>query len=245
MRLPASWKPVVGGELAKPYFQALRKFLDAERTANEVYPPEELVFNALSTTPFDEVRVVILGQDPYHDTGQAHGLAFSVPPGIKPPPSLQNIFKELQADLKIPRPTTGCLLPWAEQGVLLLNTVLTVRAHQPNSHRNKGWETFTDTVISRLSERVKPVVFVFWVLRQKRRNNSLTCLATSLWKVRIRRPCPRITGFLAAGRFPPSTVRSHRWGKKKSTGGFQGRFINPQRTWGAKLRQSRGCKAPR
>src|SRR5262249_28654467 len=104
--------------------------------------------------------VVILGQDPYHDQGQAHGLAFSVPPGVKPPPSLVNTFKELKADLHVPSPASGCLVPWADQGVLLLNTVLTVRAHQPNSHRNKGWEVFTDTIISKLNERTDPVIFV-------------------------------------------------------------------------------------
>src|SRR5579862_8378176 len=142
MELPASWMPVVGKELNKPYFIELRRYLAAERAAGACYPADEQVFNALRLTPFEAVRVVILGQDPYHDEGQAHGLAFSVPCGTRPPPSLANIFKELKADLQIPAPASGCLIPWADQGVLLLNTVLTVRAHSPHSHRNKGWETF-------------------------------------------------------------------------------------------------------
>jgi uracil-DNA glycosylase len=173
MELPAAWKPVVGAELTKPYFVELRHFLEVERATYEIYPPDELVFNALKHTPFIDVKVVILGQDPYHDKGQAHGLAFSVPPGIKPPPSLVNIFKELKADLDGPPPANGCLVPWADQGVLLLNTVLTVRAHQPNSHRNKGWEIFTDTIIRKLSERADPAIFVLWGAPAKKKKNLL------------------------------------------------------------------------
>jgi uracil-DNA glycosylase len=160
--LPSSWRTVVGAELNQPYFHELRQFLEKERREHVVYPKEEDVFSALRYTPFPEVRVVILGQDPYHDVGQAHGLAFSVPPGVKPPPSLMNMFRELKDDLGCPIPRSGCLIPWAMQGVFLLNTVLTVRAHEPNSHRGKGWEKFTDAIICALSRQNEPVVFALW-----------------------------------------------------------------------------------
>lgn len=161
--LPPSWLPVLSDELAQPYFRKLDRFLTDERRQHTIYPPEPLTFSALQLTPYDAVRVLILGQDPYPNPNQAHGLAFSVQPGVKPPPSLMNIFKELQNDLKIPIPkNNGNLTPWASQGVLLLNTVLTVRAGQPLSHRNKGWETFTDAIIRAVSAKPDPVVFVLW-----------------------------------------------------------------------------------
>jgi uracil-DNA glycosylase len=162
MKIPATWLPHLRDEIAKPYFVALQQFVAAERAHHQVFPPDEQVYTAFELTPFDAVRVVILGQDPYHDVGQAHGLAFSVRPGVKLPASLRNIFKELHDDLGIPPSKNGCLTPWAEQGVLLLNTVLTVRAHQANSHRGKGWETFTNAVIERLSNRTDPIIFVLW-----------------------------------------------------------------------------------
>ncbi len=160
--LPVSWKPIVGEELDKPYFHKLRAFLEEERRNHTVYPPEKDVFHALKLTPYENVNVVILGQDPYHDEGQAHGLAFSVRPGVRPPPSLVNIFKELHNDLGCRVPNNGYLVPWAEQGVLLLNTVLTVRAHSPASHKGKGWEKFTDAVIRKVAEKPDRVVFVLW-----------------------------------------------------------------------------------
>ncbi|HEV2147452.1 MAG TPA: uracil-DNA glycosylase [Longimicrobiaceae bacterium] len=160
--LPPSWQAVVGDELEKPYFQKLHEFLEKERKEHTVYPPEDEVFTALELTPFDDVKVVILGQDPYHGPGQAHGLAFSVRPGVKPPPSLRNIFKELHADLGRKIPNNGYLVPWAEQGVLLLNTVLTVREGEPNSHKGKGWEKFTDAVIRKVGHKDEEVVFVLW-----------------------------------------------------------------------------------
>ena len=131
MRLPRSWQPVLSDQLRQEYFRALTKFLDHERAEYDIYPPAADVFRAFRLTPFDRVKVVILGQDPYHDAGQAHGLAFSVRPGVPPPPSLRNIFKELHVDVDCPKPTDGCLEPWAKQGVLLLNAVLTVRAARP------------------------------------------------------------------------------------------------------------------
>jgi uracil-DNA glycosylase len=149
-------------ELAEPYFQELQAFLRAERRRYTVYPPAKDVFAAFELTPFDQVRVLLLGQDPYHDKGQAHGLCFSVRHGVKPPPSLANIFKELREDIGCETPDHGCLESWARQGVLMLNTVLTVRAHQAHSHRSKGWETFTDAVIRKVNEKNTPVVFVLW-----------------------------------------------------------------------------------
>ncbi|HYV38619.1 MAG TPA: uracil-DNA glycosylase [Gemmataceae bacterium] len=160
--LPADWERRLASEFTQPYFRQLQDFIQREREVHTVYPPDKDVFNALKLTPFDQVKVVLLGQDPYHDDGQAHGLCFSVQPGIKPPPSLVNIFKELKNDLGCPIPNNGCLTPWAERGVLLLNAVLTVRAHEANSHKNKGWEQFTDAVILAVNERPKPAVFLLW-----------------------------------------------------------------------------------
>lgn len=162
LSLPRSWQAHVGAELEQPYFHTLREFVDGERRRATVYPPEGEVFTALERTPYDSVKVMILGQDPYHGPGQAHGFAFSVRPGVRPPPSLANIFKELKAEMGCPVPQNGSLVSWAEQGVLLLNAVLTVREGEPNSHKGKGWETFTDAVIRALAVRPDPVVFVLW-----------------------------------------------------------------------------------
>ncbi len=160
--LPAGWKKVLSAELAKPYFTELAEFVDGERAAHQVFPPEDDVFNAFKYTPYADLNVLLLGQDPYHDDGQAHGLCFSVRPGVTPPPSLRNILKELKADLGCRVPNNGCLVPWAEQGVMLLNAVLTVRTHKPASHAGHGWETFTDAVIRTLNDKSDPVVFVLW-----------------------------------------------------------------------------------
>lgn len=157
-----SWKEILIDEFNKPYFSDLKKFLVEEKATHEVYPPGKLIFNAFDQTPFDQVKVVLLGQDPYHGKGQAHGLCFSVPKGIAAPPSLINIFKEIQTDIGLPVPNHGNLESWAKQGVLLLNATLTVRANQALSHQNKGWETFTDRVIQILSERKKGLVFLLW-----------------------------------------------------------------------------------
>ncbi len=161
--IPEPWMPALRGELDKPYWSELQRFLRAERAEHTVFPPAADVLSALAHTPFDAVRVVILGQDPYHDDGQAHGLSFSVRPGVTPPPSLVNIFKELESDLGIKVPKkNGCLVPWADRGVLLLNAVLTVRAHEPASHKGKGWETFTDAVLRALDARPGPLALVLW-----------------------------------------------------------------------------------
>lgn len=160
--IPEGWKKVLAEEIEKPYFKKLDAFIANERKHYKVFPPEDEVFSALAATPYDKVDVVILGQDPYHDEGQAHGLAFSVRPGVRPPPSLMNIFKELHDDLGCKIPKSGYLMHWAKQCVLLLNAVLTVRAHEPNSHKGKGWERFTDAVIAKINEKTDPVVFVLW-----------------------------------------------------------------------------------
>ncbi len=160
--LPTDWMQALGDDLHQPYFKKLSEFVDTERSVATVFPPQDEVFTAMETTPLESVGVMILGQDPYHDDDQAHGLCFSVKKGIAPPPSLVNMFKELKADVGCRIPNNGCLTPWAEQGILMLNAVLTVRAHQPNSHKGKGWETFTDAAIRALNAREQPVVFVLW-----------------------------------------------------------------------------------
>jgi uracil-DNA glycosylase len=156
------WGTLLAEEFEKPYYLELRDFLKDEYASETVFPEMDDIFNALRFTDYKDVKVVILGQDPYHGPGQAHGLSFSVKPGIALPPSLRNIFKELKADLGCEIPDNGFLKKWADQGVLLLNTVLTVRKGEANSHRGKGWETFTDQVIKLLSEREKPVIFILW-----------------------------------------------------------------------------------
>ncbi|MHC1707222.1 MAG: uracil-DNA glycosylase [Bacteroidales bacterium] len=161
-KIEESWKNVLLNEFNKTYFQDLKCFLTEEKKHFTVYPPGNLIFTAFDKTPFDQVRVVILGQDPYHGPGQAHGLCFSVPDGIPSPPSLQNIFKEIKRDLGIPVPKTGNLTSWARQGVLLLNATLTVRSNQAGSHQKKGWEIFTDKVIEVLSEQKNNVIFLLW-----------------------------------------------------------------------------------
>lgn len=161
-QIEESWKQVLKAEFSKPYFISLKQFLVDEKKKNLVFPPGEHIFKAFNTTPFNKVKVVILGQDPYHGIGQAHGLSFSVNAGVPFPPSLVNIFKEIQADLGYPRPASGDLNAWARQGVLLLNTVLTVRENTPESHKNKGWEQFTDCVIQQISNNREKVVFILW-----------------------------------------------------------------------------------
>lgn len=160
--LKNDWAERIGDEFTKPYYKELRQFLIEEYRTRTVYPDMYDIFNALHYTSYADTKVCILGQDPYHGPGQAHGLSFSVKPGVPPPPSLQNIFKELHADLGCPIPDHGCLEHWARQGVLLLNTVLTVRRGEANSHRGRGWEQFTDRVIEELNARERPVVFILW-----------------------------------------------------------------------------------
>ena len=160
--MKTDWNPVLKEQTDQPYWADLQSFVAGERAEHAVYPPKEEVFAALHLTPYADVRVLILGQDPYHGPGQAHGLCFSVRPGVRPPPSLQNIFKEMQSDLGVAPPDHGNLRHWATQGVLLLNATLTVRAHEAASHQGKGWERFTDSVIDAVSAKPERVVFILW-----------------------------------------------------------------------------------
>lgn len=162
VKIEESWKSRLSSQFSAPYFRQLAEFVRAEYAAHECFPPGPLIFNAMNTTPFEAVKVVILGQDPYHDVGQAHGLCFSVQEGVAQPPSLQNIFKEIHSETGAPIPASGDLTRWARQGVLLLNSLLTVRAHQPGSHQGKGWEQFTDAIIAALNREREHLVFLLW-----------------------------------------------------------------------------------
>ncbi len=168
------WDNILADEWKKPYYQTLREFLKTEYSSQKIYPKMDNIFNALKYTSFKDTKVVIIGQDPYHGEGQAHGLCFSVLKGITPPPSLKNIFKELQADIGKPIPYHGELTEWAKQGVLLLNNVLTVRESQPTSHKGKGWEIFTDRVISELNKKDTPVVFLLWGAHAQKKAEIIT-----------------------------------------------------------------------
>jgi len=162
VRLESSWKELLEDEFAKPYFKTLSEFIHDEYKKSTVYPPARFIFNALDSLPVDKVKVVIIGQDPYHEPGQAHGLSFSVPDGTALPPSLLNIYKELESDLGKISPNSGNLDRWVKEGVLLLNATLTVRAHQAGSHQNKGWEQFTDAIIHHLADAKEHLVFILW-----------------------------------------------------------------------------------
>jgi uracil-DNA glycosylase len=162
VRIDPTWKAALREQFASPYWDELSAYVKGEYKTSTVYPPPKLIFNAFDLCPFETVKVVILGQDPYHGAHQAHGLCFSVPDGVRPPPSLQNVYKELHDDLRVEVPQTGNLEHWAKQGVLLLNATLTVRAGQPGSHQGKGWEQFTDAAIKRLSDMREHLVFMLW-----------------------------------------------------------------------------------
>ena len=168
------WDIMLRDEFDRPYFKQLENFLTEERARYEIYPPQEDVFNALRYSSFQDTKVVILGQDPYHEPGQAHGLCFSVNKGVTIPPSLVNIYKEIENDLGIKMPGHGYLADWAKQGVLLLNTVLTVRRGQANSHKGKGWEIFTDHIVEILNQRQKPMVFILWGANAKSKTELIT-----------------------------------------------------------------------
>ncbi|AOY74906.1 uracil-DNA glycosylase [Clostridium formicaceticum] len=172
--LKNDWGPLLEEEFQKPYYLKLRELLIEEYRTKVIYPDKYDIYNALHLTPYNDVKVVILGQDPYHGPGQAHGLSFSVKPGVKLPPSLQNIFKELQEDLGCFIPNNGYLIEWAKQGVLMLNAVLTVRKGEPNSHKGLGWEIFTDRVIGLLNEREKPIIFILWGKNAQEKEGLIT-----------------------------------------------------------------------
>lgn len=201
IELHNSWDKYLADEFEKPYYVALRQFLEEEYQTQTIYPSMPDIFNALKTTSYDDVKVVILGQDPYHGAGQAHGMAFSVQPGVKTPPSLVNIYKELQETMGCYIPNNGYLIKWAKQGVLLLNTVLTVRAGKPQSHKGKGWEKFTDYVISILNERKDPVIFVLWGAPAKKKANLITSPQHKILTAAHPSPLSAYNGFFGCNHF--------------------------------------------
>lgn len=202
VKLDPSWMRVVGEEFDKPYMAALKSFLVAEKKAGKVlYPAGENWFNALNTTPFDQVRVVVLGQDPYHGPGQAHGLCFSVQKGVPAPPSLLNIFKELESDLGISMPDHGCLQHWAEQGVLLLNAVLTVERGRAAAHQGRGWETFTDACIAHLNREREGLVFLLWGSYAQKKGQLIDRKRHLVLEAPHPSPLSAHRGFLGCGHF--------------------------------------------
>ncbi len=201
VKLGNDWDEYLGDEFKKDYYLRLRNFLKAEYARGEVYPDMYDLFSALRVTSYKAVKVVILGQDPYHEPGQAHGMSFSVKPGVPIPPSLMNMYKELQASLGCYIPNNGYLMPWAEQGVLLLNTVLTVRRGEANSHRGIGWEIFTDKVISLLSERRDPVVFLLWGGNARKKTELIDTERHFVFEAPHPSPLSASRGFLGCGHF--------------------------------------------
>ncbi|WP_458072325.1 uracil-DNA glycosylase [Rhodanobacter sp. BL-MT-08] len=200
IRLEPSWKARIGDALLGPKMQSLAAFLRSEKQAGKkIYPPGPEIFAAFDHTPFDQVRVVILGQDPYHGPGQAHGLCFSVRPGVRVPPSLENIFKEIQRDLAIPRPDHGCLTSWADQGVLLLNSVLTVEEGQANAHQGKGWEDFTDRAIDALNREREGVVFLLWGSYAQKKGQLIDATRHCVLKSVHPSPLSAHRGFIGCG----------------------------------------------
>lgn len=207
VKLEASWKERIGDYLDRPEMLALSAFLRDEKAAGKViYPPGPEIFNAFEHTPFDKVRVVILGQDPYHGPGQAHGLSFSVRPGVRVPPSLQNMFKEIEASLGIPRPDHGCLTTWADQGVLLLNAVLTVEAGQAASHQGKGWEGFTDAAIDALNREREGLVFLLWGSHAQKKGQLIDSKRHKVLRSVHPSPLSAHRGFLGCGHFAEANV---------------------------------------
>ena len=202
VKLEPSWKARVGDCFDRPQMLALAEFLRAEKRAGKViYPPGPEIFAALDTTPFDAVKVVILGQDPYHGPNQAHGLCFSVRPGIAPPPSLLNMFAEIERDLRLPRPDHGCLLPWARQGVLLLNSVLTVERGLAGSHQGKGWEGFTDACVDALNREREGIVFLLWGSYAQAKGKLIDTRRHRVLKAPHPSPLSAHRGFIGCGHF--------------------------------------------
>ena len=202
IRLEPSWKSRVGDYLLRPEMQALAQFLREEKARGKrIYPPGPQIFAALDATPFEQVKVVILGQDPYHGPGQAHGLCFSVPPGVEVPPSLVNIFKEIERDLGIPRPRHGTLMPWARQGVLLLNAVLTVEAGLAGSHQGKGWEGFTDKIVETLDRERDGLVFLLWGSYAQAKGRIIDARKHCVLRAPHPSPLSAHRGFMGCGHF--------------------------------------------
>ena len=201
VKIQSSWKEALQSEFEKDYFVKLTEFVRGEYKSKPVYPPGNLIFNAFDHCPFDKVKVVIIGQDPYHGPGQAHGLCFSVNDGVDFPPSLLNIFKEIERDLSIPMPKTGNLTRWADQGVLLLNASLTVEAHKAGSHQGRGWETFTDAVIRKIAEEKQHVVFMLWGNYAQQKGAVINPTRHLVLKSVHPSPLSAYRGFIGCGHF--------------------------------------------
>lgn len=201
VRIENSWREVLQPEFDKPYFELLTAFVRHEYQTKQCFPPARLIFNAFDSCPFNRVRVVIIGQDPYHDVGQAHGLCFSVNEGVPIPPSLENIYKELNRDLGKPIPASGNLQHWSEQGVLLLNATLTVEAHRPGSHQNKGWEELTDAAIRALNERRQNLVFMLWGSYAQRKGQFIDRRRHLVLTAPHPSPLSAYRGFIGCGHF--------------------------------------------
>ncbi len=201
VNLGNSWDALLADEFRQPYYLQLREFLKTEYRTRRIYPPMGDIFNALRETPYEKVKAVILGQDPYHQPGQAHGMCFSVRKGVEPPPSLKNIYKELEAELGITPPDHGELTKWAKEGVLLLNTVLTVRESAPASHRGKGWEFLTDRVISLLDQRPEPIVFLLWGAHARAKKELITNPCHLILEAAHPSPLSAYNGFFGCGHF--------------------------------------------
>lgn len=215
IKIEPEWRAALAEEFAKPYMHELKAFLRQEGAKGKViYPKGADIFNAFNHTPLSKVKVVILGQDPYHGPGQAHGLCFSVKEGVRPPPSLVNIFKEQLSDLQLPIPKTGNLTPWADRGVLLLNTVLTVENGQAGSHRKRGWEKFTDRAIQVLSERVDPIVFLLWGRFALEKAEMIDAKRHCVLKAPHPSPLSAHTGFLGCKHFSKTNAALKAWGKE-------------------------------
>lgn len=209
------WNEILKDEFSKEYYLRLRQFLKQEYSSYTVYPNMYDIFNALKATAYKDIKIVILGQDPYHEPNQAHGLCFSVKKGVEPPPSLKNIFKEIQAELGIAPPNHGELTKWANQGILLLNTVLTVRRGAANSHKGKGWENFTDAVIKKVNEREKPVIFMLWGGNAKQKLPLITNTKHIVLKAAHPSPLSAYNGFFGCGHFSKANEILRELGEKE------------------------------
>lgn len=212
VRIHESWKQVLQNEFDKPYFELLTSFVRQEYKSKQIFPPSGLIFNAFDSCPFDNVKVVIIGQDPYHDIGQAHGLCFSVQDGVRVPPSLQNIYKEIESDLGHPSVCmpSGNLIRWARQGVLLLNATLTVEAHRAGSHQNKGWEVFTDAVIRELSDHRRHIVYMLWGSYAQRKASFVSAQNNLVLKAAHPSPLSAYNGFFGCRHFSMANTYLHK-----------------------------------
>jgi uracil-DNA glycosylase len=215
INIPESWREVLQDELRQPYFSALAQFVAEERQNRDVFPSAADLYSALRHTPYENVTVLLLGQDPYHDIGQAHGMCFSVRAGTPPPPSLVNIFKELKSDLGIEAPSSGCLTKWADQGVLLLNTVLTVRAHEPQSHKGRGWEQFTDAIIRKVAQKREPVIFVLWGASARKKEPLIDSSRHTILKSAHPSPLSARNGFFGSRPFSRINAALREAGKRE------------------------------